>query len=438
MPLLATSFAGDVERTVDLYEQGEAVLAAENVSETLDESRAARVRRGQATLRQSSQLILFLAAAVGLGTAASALVGLRLTLAVWLALWRLQTKKGTGVYARAIRDPRLLRTFRRFVVAVWGISTLLVFGALVFVLVAVAQSFVGAFLDPRLRLVELSSNVLGLALGFSPDDPVVYLFTREAWWVYLLPVLAFWAISVVQLWVVQRREARRLRTAAEAPADPRQPELQETADALCRTVGLPSVRVVVSSAISLQAAAVRIGLWRPRRYVEVAADVLGVLVDEDIEALLAHELAHHLAGHCRLVLVLRWLGRLTFAGDGFVLLLQDSSRYEDEADHAATHELGVPRRVLARCLRRIRNASAVSTLPPPAPSGLSMFATEPDKIDALLGKGPAALGFGKRWRLTGQVFRAQYFDALGLYYWHPDYETRKREILDPPGDLGSD
>jgi len=375
LPLLAMPFAGHVETMVHLYAQGEA------------------------------RLILFLAAAVGLGTAASALVGLRLTLAVWLTLWRLQRKKGTGVYARAIRDPSVLRTFRRFVVAVWGISTLLVFGALVFVFVALAQSFVGAFFDPRLRLVELSANVLALALGFPPDDPVVHLCTREAWWIYLLPVLAFWAISVVQLWVVQRREARRLRTAAEASADPRQPGLQVTVDALCRTVGLPSVRVVVSSAISLQAAAVRIGLWRPRRYVEVAADVLGVLEDEDAKALLAHELAHHLAGHCRLVLVLRWLRRLTFAGDGFVLLLQDSSRYEDEADRAATHELGVPRKVLARCLRRMRNARAASKLPPPAPSGLSMFATEPDKIDAVLGDGPAALGFGERWRLTGQVFQ---------------------------------
>ena len=114
------------------------------------------------------------------------------------------------------------------------------------------------------------------------------------------------------------------------------------------------------------------------------------------------------------------LGRLTLVGDAFVLVLQDSWRYETRADRA-TQEMGIDPRILLRCLRRIRRACTISAM---GAGRLPASTIEP------LGIGTRPIGGSliERWRRAWRLFCRQYFDAIDLDYWHPAYRDRAEAL----------
>ena len=358
------------------------------------------------------------------------LYGARLTLSAWVTVWRMHDQSGRGIWNQAVRGPSVLRRFRWAFVTLWGLSTILVFVALLFNGLCALQSFVSFSSRPELRLVELSAGYVALALGRPLGDPATASAVRAAWLLYSLSGPALLAVSVGQLARSQRRERRQLRRA------PTHAELQRTVDRLSvQNVG-PRIRLVALETSEVVASSVVFGLRRPERFIVVSSGCLDVLERDDLEAAIAHELAHHLEGHCRVDQLLRWLGRLTLVGDGFALLMQNSWGYEEAADRAAVEKLGVPRETLVRCLQKMRHLQAMTRLlparlPPPRLglfSGLPALSDNLKEIEELLEKGPSALPFRRRWTLAWQILHEQYFDALSLYYWHPTDRIRKQTI----------
>ena len=352
------------------------------------------------------------------------LYGARLTLAAWVTVWRLQRRRGQGVWSEAVREPEVLRRFRRSFVSFWALSSVLVFAAFGFNLLCTLQGFAPFSSQPQLRLVELSAGTLALALGRPLEDPTVVAAVRAGWVLYSLSVLALLAASVGQLVSSQRRDRRRLQDMAGDAG------LQRVLDRLCGRSGHPHVHLAVAKDPAVWASSAVFGFWRVKRFIVISSGSIELLEQEDLEALLAHELAHHSEGHCRADQLLRWLGRLSFAGDAFALLMQGSWSYEEEADRAAVSRLGVPREALLHCFMKIRQLKAEATLPPASEpfTGLKALPEEPEEIEELLDKGPAALPFGKRWRLVWQVLREQYVNAMKFYYWHPSDRIRKQTI----------
>ncbi len=375
--------------------------------------------------RFAGALTISAVTAATLLVAALALYGARLTLSAWVTVWRLQKQRGHGVWNEAVRGPSTLRRFRWTFVVLWGLSAVLVFGALGFNGLSVLQSFVPFSPDPELRLVELSAGFLALALGRPVGDPAVAAAVRAGWLLYGLSGPALLTLSVGQLVRTRRRQRRRLR------GTPAHADLQQVVDRLSPPSGISPVRLVVPETTALVASSTVFGLRRPERFIVVSSECLEVLERDDLEAMIAHELAHHLGGHCRVDQLLRWLGRLTFVGDGFALLVQNSWGYEEEADRTAVEQLGIPREALVRCLQKVRHAGAGARLAPPDPdlfSGLPALSDDPREIEDLLEKGPSALPFRRRWSLAWQVLHQQYFDAINLYYWHPADRLRELAI----------
>ncbi len=353
------------------------------------------------------------------------LYGARLTLSAWVTVWRLQHQRGRGVWSEAVRDPEVLRRFRRSFVSFWALSSMLVLTALGFNMLCSLQGFIFFSSHPQLRLVELSAGALALALGRPLEDPTVATAVRAGWWLYGLSGPALLAASAGQLATSQRRERRRLEEMAGHA------ELQRVLDRLCSRSGHPQVHLALAEDPSVRASSAIFGFRRPRRFVVISSGCIELLEPDDLEALIAHELAHHLEGHCRRDQLLRWLGRLSFAGDAFALLMQDSWTYEEEADRAAVSRLGVSRQALLHCVMKMRHLRAEARLPPVTSeqlTGLPALPEKPAEIEELLEKGPAALPFGERWRLAWQVLREQYTDAMRLYYWHPSDRIRKQTI----------
>jgi Zn-dependent protease with chaperone function len=247
-------------------------------------------------------------------------------------------------------------------------------------------------------------------------------------------------ISTGQLFLEHRRRRRKLRAASREPCHRRQAELQEVVHELATIGGVSRVRLVVSPERTFQGTASRFGGFPGERFVEITAGCVDRLSRDDLRALLAHEIGHHLAGDCRRDQFLRWLGRWSFAGDGFVLALQNSWGSEQAAD-LAVRRLGVSEDNLARALHRLRALRAIeeqkkarSQAQKQGGAGLpadTEAVKPPPDVAELVVRDPSALKLAERWRLGWRLFLHQYFHAmsLGLHYWHPTTDERVAALL---------
>ena len=400
---------------------------------------AARLEPSQTACRLAvgiTPFIAFLAASL-------ASYGIYLSIFSWPQLLRIHRHREKGVYRQAVSGGFLLWLFRGIFVTSWIFFSGFILAALGLAVLNALQSLVPIFNDHQLRLAELSASMSAVALGRPAGDPWLGVVARVGWIAYGLAGSILLAVSTGQLFLAQRVGRRAMRAAAGSPAQPRQRELQETLDAWCRDQGHGRVSAVVTAGSSLSSAATVFGLWPAERFIEISSDCLDVLDDDELAALVAHELAHHLEGHCRRDQLLRWLGRLTLVGDGFVLALQDSWGYERRADLAAVEKVGISGKILGRSLVKLRHARAAAHLAGaergtaarplgfpalPEPSR-DQEESEPDDLARLLDGGPSALGLKERWRLAWKLFRRQYFRAMDLHYWHPGMKERTRALL---------
>jgi Zn-dependent protease with chaperone function len=149
------------------------------------------------------------------------------------------------------------------------------------------------------------------------------------------------------------------------------------------------------------------------------------LNSEELEALLAHELAHHVLHHCVRDNLLQFLGRLTVVGDGFTRALEDSFGYELEADRAAVVRLGVDPAALKGCLETIQQDAATNEdTVAPLVAGLSALGIAPSHCAEILRQGPSSLSFWSRWRLAWRLYVDQFTGNMNTSYWHPAIEER--------------
>ena len=372
-----------------------------------------------------------------------ALYGIYLSIFSWPQLIRIHRHRAQGIYRQAVSGGILLWWFRGIFVTSWILLAGFILTAVGLALANAFQSLTPIWGHPQLRLAELSAGLSAVALGRPAGDPWLEAAVRGGWVAFGLAAAALPAVSAGQLFLAQRAGRRALRAAARSPAYPRQRELEGRLAARCREARSGAVRLAVTPGTSLSPAAAVFGLWPAERFIEISPACLELLDDGELEALVAHELAHHLEGHCRRDQVLRWLGRLTLVGDGFVLALQDSWGYERRADRVAVERLGVSREILRRALLKLRHAGAMVTLASgrreavhrlglralPNPHLGDEETEQPDDLSRLLEEGPTALDFKERWRLAWKLFRRLYFSAVEVHYWHPGASDRERALL---------
>jgi Zn-dependent protease with chaperone function len=264
----------------------------------------------------------------------------------------------------------------------------------------------------------MSGRLLAAALGRPQEDRWTGAVARGLWGLHGLAILALPAVSVGRLLFQHRRNDREIATAAADDTTGRQAEIQALLEELQPPgAGRLAVRVVIREAPSflpaglLQdglASAQRFGLWRTGRLIALSPRALDRLERDELRALLAHELAHHLLGHCTIADVARWLGRLTFVGDGFARAVLDSFGFEIEADRLAVKVLGGQAGGLVRCLEKLAADRAPNAKRRPA----EQTAIGYSQIKAKAGR-----------RLAWWLFWKQYTSGA-LHGWHPSHATR--------------
>lgn len=333
---------------------------------------------------------------------------------------RLRLQHRRGVDRQAVAGRAVLRVVRRAFVTLWLFLGLLLAGEMCCLSLALLTVQGLAADGMGTRLAGVWKDLWVAAAGGVVGPEAVP-------WLAVLPVAVAAAVgwlalglSLGQLAAARWRLRRRLRRGCAAVGRNRQAlRLERWLSQLGRRHALPGLHLAVrEGAGEVDAQAHRVGVLRPRRYVEVSGVALQHLDADRLRAIVAHETGHHLAGHVTLFNRLRWLGRLTLMGDGFVQTLQHSFGYETEADRVAVTRLGVDRRTLAAALKLLQEVNAMRRLRARRPAGR----------DGLRAAAPPASGGAERekagWRGRWWRFLEQYVDPVNHHYWHPDPDER--------------
>lgn len=371
-------------------------------------------------------MLLLETGAIGAVGLAAAAYLVSISLGLWLSVERTRSRRGMpGVYREALRGGPILALARAFFLAFAAGAAGLIFFGLLFAAAWAVQAVFPVWERQVLRLPEASGVLLALALGWPPGDPWALALARRAWVLWAAAGWAAFGISVGQLVWDRRRTRETLRRLAQASPPASLHRVRRLLDRLDGGSGARPVEVVVSGQERIGAESHRFG-WRSGEcYIEVSKGALKRLSDEELEAVLAHELVHLRQRHALRHDLARWLGRIAFLGDGFSRALLDTFGSEAEADRQAVCSYGVDPDALIRCLRAIRT--------------LNSFVQE----DLLAGGFPVAgLSFGsrsrfratlreadslpilQRWLVAWRYFVLQYFHLSRLHYWHPVIDER--------------
>ncbi|MEM9554652.1 MAG: hypothetical protein AAGC60_10360 [Acidobacteriota bacterium] len=225
-------------------------------------------------------------------------------------------------------------------------------------------------------------------------------------------------LSVVDLALSRREGLRRVRSQAAA-----QHPAAERARAVWGSLRkrFQGVELVLVDDPPLVAEAADFG--RGRQFI-VFGSLHGLLPHELIEPLLLHEGSHLQRGHPRRLQRLRWLGRLSCAGDSFAMAFNDSWRQETEADAILDQE--PQRRNLERALRARREAQSIADA---GSIELGSMANDPRRSATRSPQDASS-----SWQDRLDAFLEQYRNGWTLHYWHPPPRLRRDAHEQPPID----
>lgn len=389
-----------------------------------------------------------------------ALITFAFAIAPWMFAWgtsnldviahqlgRLRRSASRGVFKTAVSDLRVVRVLRRSFLVFWFLLGLSILGCLALLALNAIVLFA-----PNIPIAEAHGGrflgwITAIALGRPVDDPWVNGAVATGWVLFTLLAWGTLLLSLGDLARGRRRLRRRLLGSLLGGDGPAERAALDAAARISARGGLGRIELAVTTGESQRANASRangtsgaalsktsihaqahlVGLLRPRRVVALSPGALARLTPGELHALIAHEAVHHLRGHCRTFNLMRWLGRLTFVGDGFAQALQDSFGYETEADRRV-EELGARPGDLATCLRKIQRVQELRKLRGEQPrdgAGLQVAPADPgDRTEPRTRR-----TFAQRFRTGLRILLAHYRNPIGQHYWHPDLESRRRALL---------
>jgi Zn-dependent protease with chaperone function len=159
--------------------------------------------------------------------------------------------------------------------------------------------------------------------------------------------------------------------------------------------------------------------------VELSERTIDILDTAEVEALIAHEFAHHICGHCRKHNLLQVLGRLTLVGDGFVGTLEDSFGNELEADRTAVTRLCIKPEVLRECLAKMHvDAVLQHSRASESVGGLALHAVGAQEPPAWALTVAAPSGLVASLKRRCAAWLMLYTSEAEIAYWHPATDER--------------
>jgi len=283
----------------------------------------------------------------------------------------------------------------------------------------------------------LGAITIGPLVPWRVTDEVI----RAGWLAFSLFLLGCWGTSIAELVLRRRRKARELRRAV-AMTGASEANVTAMVNSLGERARCSCPRIAVTPGQVPGAWAYRFGFFRSEHWIEVSEGLVALFQKENDEsqlsAILAHEFAHHMRGHCRMDFWLLLWGRITFVGDGFVRAFQDTYGHELAADACAITELGAEPEMLRRALLRAKHMAA-------ALAGIDKATA--DHIGILPSNGATAELRSKTPRRGISVLRCfadylrmfarHYTGADRMGYWHPSTQDRLSRLNTLAGRAGN-
>lgn len=340
-------------------------------------------------------------------------------------LRRLQREERRGKSEQATRGGAHLRTLRWLFGVSGSVVALLVFGAFLMLLLAGFQAASPSFPWPEADLIACSAAIARIAVSGWVDAGLATAATRLAWIVHAASGLALLALSLGQLF--QARFARLAELSANSGQHHGDGERAcRILDRIARCARLGAVELAVLPRPSPVAFAECFLRWgREYRFVVLHQGAFVDFGEAELEALIAHEVVHLREGHCRNQVLMRWLGRTTFLGDGFVLALLDRFGDEQEADRILLDESLASAGGLERSLVKMQHAGGGWS----RDNGTGRVLSEQLRGDRerALAMQQQDLPLGRRLALGWSFFRQQYVSAT-YHSWHPPYRERLQAV----------
>jgi len=329
---------------------------------------------------------------------------------------RLRRSQDDRTARAAVTGEGFLSLFRAMAIGFWYSMALFIGCAMALLLFPWMNAVCGTSLDGPLgigREVEVMILVVAGAFRENPQNAWPQLVVRVGWGLYGGVCFGLLVASIGGLLIEEERTHARLRRNRPASASDKT-GVKSIVERLAIRAGIrmPSVSISPSTQVSVQAL---LPCFCLRPYVEVsrgAIDKIGT--GTRLEALLAHEIAHIKRRHVWKFRRMRLLGRVTFVGDTFTCAIQNSIRYELEADDLAADLIGEkePLRDALRILRLV------------VPLQFRRFGVAPDGLGGAESCQPRQGEAARSWRARWQVFLWLYRRPLETAYWYPHLEER--------------
>lgn len=347
----------------------------------------------------------------------------------FLALHGLMKRPWQKTIEAAISGRKFLAQFRLIFIGVWLLCAGLILIGIYYLSCLFFHALPGIWDDSCFtgftRILQTSIYLVDKAFGFSPGRSQSAV--RIAWLIYGGCGVGLIIFSLSSLVYSRHTHFKKLINSSFIPTKAYQ-QVHDKLLALSEKAGISCPKLVITENECPFAYSHTFGLFKKTEFIEISSRCVNKFKDAEIEALLAHELSHHLNGDHRLHNLLRLLGRLTLVGDTFTCAIEDSFGYESKADETAVVQLHAEAQALKHVLWRIRNIyGAEEGLSAPAMEGLAAFTiTQGDyqKIVKMLVKGVQSLPFRTRWCLAIKVYLAQYYSSSNTSYWYPSIELR--------------
>lgn len=398
------------------------VLSLDSVSESLT-----RIQLDQVATDGDRGSLRFVFVATLLVTVFASAIGIHrltrvpaITTATWSSVQRLHNERHHWT-REALASGRTLRLFRAVLGSLIG-ALLIIDACLVGALCRGTAAALGGDLWSALpsRMLANAEVLLSVVMTGGLDSKASVPSVRLAVLAYTLLVCGVLTVSVGQRVLSRCRLLRCLKRGKQLVTEElgcRIQKLAQRGQCVC-----PELTVTESD--SAFARSWTIGL-RSLRFIEVSTSCIELLEDEELDAVLAHELAHHRLGHCSAERVLGVIGRIVCCGDSVMRALEDSFGQEVKADQEAVRHFGADSRALARAIVRLNAFEAASAYRTPSIGACTAGVMEGTSASVL----PCSASLGAVGALDGwTLFVAQYTGQVPGAYWHPDVDERVKAL----------
>lgn len=267
---------------------------------------------------------------------------------------------------QAVTGHAFIHRFRTILCVYW-VGTAVAISLLGSTLVAVATASLGLSVGDTGSswagtVLQTSITAAHLSLNTASTMVWVDYSVRAAWVVLATGFLALVWLSYGSLHIARRRAIASMMLDTHRSNDSDRSRLRTLTAQLAAHANSAMPEVVIGEYSLPQASSHVFGLVRHRKVVEVSRRALTLLSDDDLQALLAHEMSHLLLGHARRHVLLHYLGRLTFVGGGFVGVLEDSFGAELAADRSAVTRFNVSPQSLVSALMKMQAIAEIERL----------------------------------------------------------------------------